>query len=78
MKGKIGLAGMLAVAACCFMMSGCAMFNRTTIENVDNTTIGEQLIDLKNARDKGAITEQEYNDLRERIKASKSFSVKSN
>jgi len=33
-------------------------------------TLGQQLIDLKNARDEGAISNQEYADLREKLKKS--------
>ncbi len=33
-------------------------------------TLGQQLIDLKNARDEGAISKQEYADLREKLKKS--------
>ena len=33
-------------------------------------TLGQQLIDLKNARDAGAVSNQEYADLREKLKKS--------
>jgi len=33
-------------------------------------TLGQQLIDLKNARDEGAVSNQEYADLREKLKKS--------
>ena len=33
-------------------------------------TLGQQLIDLKNARDEGAVSKQEYADLREKLKKS--------
>lgn len=32
------------------------------------TTLGQELIDLKKARDEGAISEQEYEELREKLK----------
>jgi hypothetical protein len=38
------------------------------IEN--QPTLGQQLIDLKNARDEGAVSKQEYADLREKLKKS--------
>ena len=38
-------------------------------KKVDNqTTLGQQLIDLKKARDEGAISAQEYEELREKLK----------
>ena len=33
-------------------------------------TLGQQLIDLKNARDAGVVSNQEYADLREKLKKS--------
>ena len=33
-------------------------------------TLGQQLMDLKNARDEGAVSKQEYADLREKLKKS--------
>jgi len=38
------------------------------VEN--NATLGQQLIDLQKARDEGAISAQEYADLREKLKKS--------
>ena len=40
-------------------------------KKVENqTTLGQQLIDLKKARDEGAVSAQEYEDLREKLKKS--------
>jgi len=40
-------------------------------KKVENkTTLGQQLIDLQKARDKGAISKQEYAELREKLKKS--------
>ena len=40
-------------------------------KKVENqATLGQQLIDLKNARDEGAVSNQEYADLREKLKKS--------
>lgn len=41
-------------------MSGCAMFNRGTLQYSRTTTIGKELVDLREAKDKGAISEEEY------------------
>lgn len=38
-------------------------------KKVENqTTLGQQLIDLKKARDEGAVSAQEYEELREKLK----------
>jgi len=40
-------------------------------KKVENkTTLGQQLIDLKNARDEGALSAQEYEELKEKLKQS--------
>jgi hypothetical protein len=41
-------------------VSGCAMFNRGTMHYNRTTTIGKELVDLKEAKDKGALSEEEY------------------
>jgi len=48
-------------------ITGCAMGNKGTVHYTRTTTIGQELIDLKEAKDKGAITEQEYNKVKEDI-----------
>lgn len=40
--------------------SGCAMFNRGTLHYNRTTTMGKELVDLKDALDKGALTQDEY------------------
>jgi hypothetical protein len=40
--------------------SGCAMFNRGTLHYSRTTTMGKELVDLKDALDKGALTADEY------------------
>ena len=49
------LAAALAVSA-----SGCAMFNKGTLHYSRTTTVGRELVDLKDAMDKGALTQDEY------------------
>jgi hypothetical protein len=41
-------------------LSGCAMFNRGMMNYTRTTTIGKELIDLKDAKDKGALSDEEY------------------
>lgn len=46
---------------------GCAMFNMGTMHYNRTTTIGSELIDLKEARDKEAISEEDYLALRKEL-----------
>ena len=48
-------------------ITGCAMGNKGTVHYTRTTTIGKELMDLKEAKDKGAMTEQEYNKVKEDI-----------
>lgn len=41
-------------------LSGCAMFNRGNIEYTRSTTLGQELLDLQEARGQNAISEEEY------------------
>ena len=41
-------------------LTGCSMFNRGTMHYNRTTTIGKELLDLKEARDAGAMSEEEY------------------
>ena len=40
--------------------SGCAMFNKGTLNYSRTITIGKELVDLRDAMDKGALTQDEY------------------
>ena len=54
-------AGAVVVAlALTLIASGCAMFNRGTLHYSRTITIGKELVDLKDALDKGALTADEY------------------
>ena len=50
----------IAAIALAVSASGCAMFNRGTMHYNRTTTMGKELVDLKDAMDKGAITADEY------------------
>ncbi len=41
-------------------LTGCAMFNKGTMHYNRTTTIGKELVDLQDAKAKGAISEEEY------------------
>ncbi len=64
-NGKIMKVVLGLFAAAC--LSGCAMFNSAKVQQNRTTTIGQELIDLQEARDKGAVSEEEYNKLKDEI-----------
>jgi hypothetical protein len=55
------------VGSLLLLSSGCGGGGAETRTTVSTTTIGQQLSDLKKAYDTGAISEDEYNRLREKI-----------
>jgi hypothetical protein len=66
---KTKLIGSLALALLtCTVLSGCviALGNRVPTED-RKATLGKQLTDLKQARESGAITEEEYQTAKKRL-----------
>ncbi len=49
------MAGVLAAG-----VTGCAMLNRVDVEYHRTTTIGQELLDLQKAKEKGVISDEEY------------------
>lgn len=41
-------------------LSGCALLNKVDVEYSRHTTIGKELIDLQQAKEKGVISDEEY------------------
>ena len=60
--GYIFLIGLLVVS---LSLSGCGRKQNTTVQST-NTTLGQELVDLQQAYEKGIITEKEYNDLKKK------------
>jgi hypothetical protein len=50
----------IAAAALAVSASGCAMFNKGALNYSRTISIGKELVDLKDAMDKGALTQDEY------------------
>jgi uncharacterized protein YcfL len=50
---------LIAGALLALMLAGCGSSTKVVQPNV-NVSIGQQLIDLKNAKDSGALSESEY------------------
>ena len=55
----------LAVGTLALSLSGCGSSTNTTVET--KQTKGQQLIDLQEAYESGAISEEEYEELKERV-----------
>ena len=50
-------------------LSGCAIGTKGST-STENPTLGQELIDLKKAKDSGAISTEEYEKLKEKLKKS--------
>jgi hypothetical protein len=59
------LLGVILLAA---TLSGCAIGSGKT--EVTKPTLGQELIELKKAKESGAISEQEYEEMKEKLKKS--------
>ena len=62
-KSSIVLPGLLMVVG----LSGCALFNSATVSCNRTTTIGQELLDLQEAKEKGVVSEEEYEKLKKQI-----------
>jgi hypothetical protein len=56
-----------AAVAGSLALSGCAIGNKAELQLVRNITFGQEMIDLKRAKDEGALTEEEYLELKQRV-----------
>ncbi len=61
---KLIIAGVLVSG-----LSGCAMLNRVDLEYHRTTTIGQELMDLQKAKEKGVISDEEYFNTKKEILA---------
>ena len=48
------------------LATGCGGRKQNTTVQTTNTTLGQELVDLQQAYEKGIITEKEYNDLKKK------------
>lgn len=66
------VAGVVVMVALAASLSGCCgggskEIKQTSPVNVETKSAGEQLMDLQKAKESGAITEKEYNKMRQNI-----------
>ena len=57
---KKNVVAVILTVALVSVLTGCAMFNKGTLQYSRTTTMGKELIDLQEAKAKGALTEEEY------------------
>lgn len=68
MKGKNIAVIIICAMFACALLTSCGGGDTTTVDSTMNTqTLGQQLIDLDNAYKQGAISEDEYKDLKEAL-----------
>lgn len=64
---------LVILAAMVVCLSSCVQENNPRNLRLGNITIGQQLIDLKEALDKGAVSESEYNQIKENLVSASSM-----
>lgn len=57
----------IALSLACLLLGGCAAFNRMEVHQQRNTTIGQELTDLKKAKEAGLLNDVEYDKARDQI-----------
>ena len=62
---KLGIIILIGLLVASFSISGCGRKQTTTVQST-STTLGQELVDLQQAYEKGIITEKEYNDLKKK------------
>ena len=64
---KLGIIILVGLLAASITLSGCGRKQRTNVQTTTTTTtLGQELVDLQQAYEKGIITEKEYNDLKKK------------
>ena len=72
MKKMVGTFAVIILAS---GIAGCAVGNKGAVHYNRTTTIGQELIDLKEAKEKGALSEKEYNEVRKDLLESGSLKI---
>ena len=62
---KLGIFITIVLLVTSLGLSGCSRKSTATVE-ANTTTLGQELVDLQQAYEKGIITEKEYNDLKKK------------
>jgi hypothetical protein len=62
---KLGIIILVGLLFMSLTISGCGRKQKTTV-TTSTTTLGQELVDLQQAYEKGIITQKEYNDLKKK------------
>ena len=63
---KLGVIILIGLLVASLNLSGCGGRKQTVETTTSPTTLGQELIDLQQAYEKGIITEKQYNDLKKK------------
>ena len=65
---KLGVFIIIVLLVTSLGLSGCGRKSTSKVETTTiTTTLGQELVDLQQAHEKGIITEKEYNDLKKKV-----------
>lgn len=62
---KLGVIFIIVLVAVNLSLAGCGRKQNTTVQT-NNTTLGQELVDLQQAYEKDIISEKEFNDLKKK------------
>ena len=63
---KLGVIILIGLLVTSLNLSGCGGRKSTATIETSTTTLGQELVDLQTAYEKGIITEKQYNDLKKK------------
>ena len=63
---KLGVIILIGLMVVSLNLSGCGGKKQTVENTTTTTTLGQELVDLQQAYEKGIITEKQYNDLKKK------------
>ena len=63
---KLGVLILIGLMVVSLNLSGCGGKKQTVENTTTTTTLGQELVDLQQAYEKGIITEKQYNDLKKK------------
>ena len=63
---KLGVLILIGLMVVSLNLSGCGGKKQTVENTTTTTTLGQELVDLQTAYEKGIITEKQYNDLKKK------------
>ena len=71
------MAAIVVATALVGSLTGCALFSKGTLQYSRTTTVGQELLDLQDAKSKGALSDKEYVKAKKEILAGDPFRIDS-